>query len=252
MLKYNFFALLLIFIMGSCKQSRDKDFSLNVEEYKEFGMPDPDKIWKGEDYAQAYRVLSQIKSDKPLSLPRKGSKKSASYFNRLISLDNISFLNDESISLKQRAYRVQSFLLIQSDLVDLYTDIYRSDQYYHKELIDLYLFGLSVTQGMLDLSYKINESDDEEDIILRSVFPTIQYTYMTMLSFILEKQKNRSIYDIEDLDRLADSVSSSVLENKVWMEAAIRTNLKEQIQVVMDSVATIHIKDKYNHLIEVL
>jgi hypothetical protein len=238
--------------MGSCKQSRDKDFSLNVEEYKEFGMPDPDKIWKGEDYAQAYRVLSQIKSDKPLSLPRKGSKKSAPYFNRLISLDNISFLNDESIPLKERAYRIQSFILIQSDLTDIYTDIYKHDQYYSTELIDLYLFGLSVTQKMLELSYKINDSEDEEDIEIRSGFPGIQYTYLTMLSFILNKQKNSSVYRIQDLERLADSLSNSILKNEAWMETVTRNNLKQQIQTVMDSVTSIHIEDKYNHLIEVL
>lgn len=252
MLRNIFYLGLILLVMGSCQKKRYRDFSLSVKEYQEKGMPDPDSIWTGEDYRQAYVVLREISSTQPHSLPRKGSKKSGPYFKRLISQENIAFLDDDAISLKERAYRIQSFLLIQSDLDDLYTDIYRRNQYYHRELVDLYLFGLSVTQRMLDLSYQINESDDVEAIQIRSVFPTIQYTYLSMLSFILEKQQNASVYGIKDLERLTDSVSNSILENRAWIPTDTRNSLKDQIQVVMDSVSSDHIEKKYHHLLEVL
>jgi len=251
-IRYIFYLGLLLMMVGSCQKTRDRDFSLSVKTYQEKGMPDPDRIWTGEDYAQAYMILSRLKSTQPLSLPRKGSKKSDVYFRRMISPENLSFLNNDTIPLNEKAYRIQSYLLIQSDLDDLYTDIYKKDQYYHRELIDLYLFGLSVAQHMLDLSYQINESDDEGARQIRSAFPTIQYTYMSVLSFILEKQKNASIYEIRDLERLTDSVSNSILENRAWMPADTRDNLKGQIEVVMDSTSSGYIEKKYGQLLEVL
>jgi len=252
MIRNSFYLFLFVLILGSCQKTRDQDFSLSVKEYQEKGMPDPGQIWTGKDYGQAYLVLSQLKSTQPLSLPRKGSIKSDVYFRRLVSQENLSFLNDDTISLKEKAYRIQSYLLIQSDLDDLYTDIYKRDQYYHRELIDLYLFGLTVTQHMLDLSYQINESENLEDKEIRSVFPTIQFTYLSVLSFILEKQQNASVYEIKDLERLTDSISNSILENREWMPADTKNNLKDQIRVVMESVSSDQIEKKYLHLLEVL
>jgi hypothetical protein len=247
---YGFILLPLVFIVGSCQESIDQDFSLSVKEYKELGLPDPDKVWHAEDYRQAYIALSRLKLNQPLSLPRKESKKSGLYFSRLVSPENISFLKDDSISLKERAYRIQSYLIIQSDLDDLYTDIYRKEQYYHRELIDLYLFGLSVAEGMLDLSYQINVFDDEEAIQIRSAFSSIQYTYLTMLGFILDKQKNASLYEIKDLERLTDRITNSIMQNREWMKADARNNLKGQLKMVMDSVSSEYIEKRYFHLLE--
>lgn len=252
MIRNIFYLGLMFMIMVSCQEKRDRDFSLSVKEYQEKGLPDPDKVWSGEDYAKAYMVLSQLKSIQPLSLPRKGSEKSDVYFRRLISPENLSFLDDDTIPLNEKAYRIQSYLPIQSDLDDLYTDLYKRDQYYHRELIDLYLFGLRIAQHMLDLSYQINETKDEKAKQIRSAFPAIQFTYVSVLSFILEKQKNASVYEIRDLERLTDSVSNSILENRAWMPVDTRNNLKDQIGVVMDSVSSDHIERKYRHLLEVL
>lgn len=250
MRRYNFFLIAVLIIIGSCDNPRKKDLSLNEEEYEELGMPDPSKIWKHEDYRKAYTVLAQLKSTKPLSLPQKESKESGKYFNRLISVENISFLGDKSIPLNEKAFRIQSYILIQSDLTDIYTNIYGEDQYYNRELIDLYLFSLTISQRMLDLSYKINESDYTGDIGMKAGSGAVQYTYLAMLSFILDKQKNSSTYRVEDLERLTDSLSNSVIKNEEWMEVSSRENLKKQIQLVIDSVSSKHIKNEYNKLIE--
>ena len=252
MWKYYIIIVGVLFLTGSCEKSGKKDLSLSVEGYKKLGMPDPSQIWKQSDYRQAYMVLSQLKSSQPLSLPQKGSKKSGQYFDRLVSLENLSFLKDESIPLHERAYRIQSYILIENDLADIYTNIYGEDQYYDNELIELYLFGLIITQEMLDLSYKINESNDAQDRQMQSGFGSIQYTYLTMLSYILDNQKNSAAYRIEDLERLTDSISSSVLKNKEWMEASARERLKDQMNLVIDNVSSKHIKNKYLKLIEVL
>jgi hypothetical protein len=212
-------------------------------------MPDPSKKWKHMDYSKAYMVLSQLKSTKPLSLPRKESKKSGQYFDRLISLENLSFLENDSIPLFERAYQIQSYILIHTDLTDVYTDVYKPDQYYHRELIDLYLFGLSITHKMLGLSHKINESDDAQDKEMQSGFRATQNTYLMMVSIILEKQKNSSVYEKDDLKRLTDSLYHSINSNRIWMEVSVRNHLKQQLRLVKDQATSDYIKNKYNQLL---
>jgi hypothetical protein len=71
-----------------------------------------------------------------------------------------------------------------------------------------------------------------------------------MLSMGFEIQKKSSIYQADDLGILADSISKSVIKNKIWMEASIRETLKHQINSVIDSTSSEYIKNKYYTLIE--
>jgi hypothetical protein len=194
--------------------------------------------------------MTELRYEKPLSLPRKESKKSGLFFDRMINLENFSFLEDESMSLKEKAHYIQTYMIIHSELIDVYTNIYGEDQYYNKELVYLHIFGLSIIHKMLDLAHKINASDNPEDIALQSGYSTIQYSYGTMLSMGFEIQKKSSIYQADDLGILADSISKSVIKNKIWMEASIRETLKHQINSVIDSTSSEYIKNKYYTLIE--
>ncbi|MBS0000061.1 MAG: hypothetical protein KFF73_13865 [Cyclobacteriaceae bacterium] len=252
MQKYHIFLFTVLLILCSCKKSPERDLSLSVEEYKKLGMADPTRTWKHEDYRQAYVVLSQLRSDRPGALPRKGSNKSGKYFDRLISMDNISFLKDDAMPLMEKAMQIQSYILIQSDLTGIYTNENSQDQFYNRELIELYLFGLSIMEQMLQLSQKINESDEEEVIRMQTGLPTLRFTYLTQVAFILEKQKNSSTYLTKDLERLTDSLYNSVVKNRIWMEASTRANLEKQMLVVMDSVSSKHVRNKYENLIEIL
>lgn len=252
MRKLTLLFIVALFIPYSCDKSRHKDRSLTVEGYRKLGMPDPSRIWTHEDYSRANTILFHLKSDKPFSLPRKGSTKSGKYFDRLINPDNFSFLNDDSVSLSRKAFLIQSYTLIKSDLIDIYTNIYSRDQYYSRELIYLYLFGLTIAQKMLDLSYKINKSDEKGIKGMQSGFRTVQYNYLATLIFILDNQKNVSSYRVEDLEILTDSLFNSVEKNKGWMEVSTRGNLKDHIQTVIDSVSTKYIRKKYHNLIEIL
>lgn len=80
-------------------------------EYIKLGLPDYSRIWNYEDYINACEVLDDIKNTKPRSLPRKNSDRSGMYFNRIINLDNLDFVLDETLSLQQRAYRIQSYIV---------------------------------------------------------------------------------------------------------------------------------------------
>ena len=241
-----------LIISGSCNIAPEKDQSLTVAEYKKLGMPDPGKSWNHQDYEKAYIALSKLRAKEPHALPRKGSPRSGVYFDRMTDIRNMTFLNDDAIPLTEKAYQIQSYILIQHDLSDLYSNIFGPDRYYDREVIDLYLFGLSIMREMMQLSRTIGESENIGDRQMQAGLPALQYSFMTMINYILDDQKNASAYRTADLERLTDSVYVSVQRNVHWMKADTRKELENRIQIVMDSVESDHIHQKYSDLIGIL
>ena len=98
---------LIILVNGSCKKIFRKDLSLTLKEYQSKGMPDINKAWPQGELLQAYNTLISIKIKNFESLPRKGSRKSGTLFSQLINKKNLFFLNDTSMSLKDKAFDTQ-------------------------------------------------------------------------------------------------------------------------------------------------
>ena len=248
--------LLFIFVfllcMVSCKNQKESDYSYPLEKYQEVGMPDFNRAWTLSDFGNVVATLRDIQNNEPLSLPRKGSRKSGKLFDHLISMDNMPFLNNDTLPLYEKAYRIQSYSHIQSEFCDIYTDHYRKEQYYNEELIDLYIFGISITQEMLNLAYKINESDDPGDIGMQSTFHAIQYIHVTMLSDALDKQKNTSLYNAEDLETLSDSIALSIRRNMSWFDSTAVERIKQNMRVVIDSSSSDKIRNEYSDIINAL
>jgi len=244
--------LMLLLITCSCAKTSNQDHSLTPDEYLNFGMPDYSKIWSYDDYRNACDILGDIKATNPLSLPKKSSDRSGMYFDRIINPDNLDFVQDESLSLQQKAYKIQSYKHIQEFLIKIYTDLDSTEQYYHRELIDLYIFSISIAQNMLDIGYQINESVNENDMVMQSGFPGIQSRYINTVSFILEIQERDSLFEPEDLERLSDFLSSSILLNKDWMEGSAIEDVKQQVQKLIDNSSSEYVIKQYNNLIESL
>ena len=253
MIRNGFYIFLITFILtGSCHKGTDNDQSLTQEEFAYMGMPDPYKIWEYRDYLNACKLLDNLIVFKPHALPRKESEKSGMYFDRIINQDNFSFLSDESIPLNERAYEIQKFVDIQGLLITIYTDLNNNEQYYNRELVDLYIFGLTVGQHMLDLGQRINESIEDDDISMQYGFESIQEVYKKMLLFVLENQEKAYMFPSSDLEKLTDYISGSVLLNKDWMDEVSTGNLKQSIQKVINSSSSNYVRDKYQHIIDEL
>ena len=85
------------------------------------GVPDPNKVWSSEEIRIALDVFSRIKWEKPYTLPRKGSEKSGALFDRMISLGNMTFLQEDTLQLHDMAYLSLQFLQIFEKWKDVYT-----------------------------------------------------------------------------------------------------------------------------------
>jgi len=250
----NSFIIVLSFVLllSSCNNLQDQDKSLTPEEYRNLGMPDPSKVWTLKDYEDAYNTLDLIKLMNPLSLPKKDSKISSPFFRRMIDTDNLSFIYDESQTLNERAYRIQEYINVQGSLITVYTDLENTSQYYNRELIDLYIFGLNISQYMLDLGNRINESIDEENIKMQDRFNSIKNLYITMVLFILDNQKKSFLFEERDLIKLTDFISNSLFSNQEWLEPNTVEDIKQRVQIVIENSKSEQIKNKYNMLVEEL
>jgi tetratricopeptide (TPR) repeat protein len=245
--KHVFVIAITLISCFSCTE-KQKDSSLSVKEYIELGVPDPNKQWVMDDFLQAYSVLARIKWDRPFELPAKDSKKSGLLFDHLLSLENMSFLKDTSMSLNEKAERISEFSKVYEYWMDVYTNPVIKKNYYHRELIDIQLFNLRLTEVMLNLAQEINKSDDPADAALKYGYESIKMNYLTALNNDLKTQSNTSQFLKMDLDRMADSVCASVMRNKDLMDSSAVIELKQSLRLVTDSTSSDYIRSKYNSL----
>jgi len=244
--------LTVSFAAASCKKSETKDLSMTVKEYQALGMPDPGKVWKNSEYENANIMMGTLKIDNPLRLPRKNSKKSGQVFQRLISEENLEFVNDTTAPLSLRAFKIQTYPFFVSALTSLYTVNANDKPYYPGELMDIRIFSLHLNEAMFRLSEKIMKSTDEGDISLQSGQQSVKHNYLNLITLLLGEQGKSDIYDTRDLERLSQEISRSLNENNYWILTADRDTLTAQIQNIITKSSTEYIKENYIRALKIV
>ena len=238
-------------VIFSCA-NQTADESLSIEEYVKLGMPDPEKNWTMEDYKQAYNVLAKRKWTNPLQLPAKDSKNSGSLFEHMVSLEYLSFLNDSTISLNEKAQRISEFTRVYEYWMDVYKVPTLPDNHYHREILDVQIFNLRLMEAMVNLAQKINASDDPADRALQYGYESIKNNYLTSLYADLRTQSKATQFLKQDLDRMSDTIYSSVMRNQQWMDSSEINALTRTLNVVIDSTSSDYVRSKYQRLAESL
>jgi hypothetical protein len=244
--------LILVMITGvSCKNS-EKDLSLSVKEYQTFGMPDQKKLSSINDYGKVISALNQLKIRDPFSLPKKNSRKSGSVFNSFVNKENLAFVNDESLSLSDRAYQVQYYSSFQNALIPIYTDNVRNEQYFNKELIEFFVHGLYVHKKMFELAGKINNSKAEADISMQPGLKAVIIGYVSVIRAAFREQVKSTVYSAKDLDRLSVELSNSITENLKLIEPADRQQISIEIQNTIDKSPSAIVKKNFSNVQKLL
>lgn len=252
MKKYIFQFLLLSFILGSCAKMEYTDNSLSLEEYARLGMPDHNKIWDINDYSYAFLVLNTLKIQNPQALPARTSERSAELFNRMISPENLSFLEDDTLPLWTRADMIKWFVNTLMELKVAYTLIGVEKQYYAGELMDIDIFRITVLHEMLELGQRINESDNPSDLAMQADFPHIQQMYVSLIVELLEEQQKTAHYPRTSLELLSDNISASVRGNLHWLDNDAKGDIDEAMHRVMEHTTSRKIKSDYRKISELL
>jgi len=200
----------------------------------------------------AFYVLNTLKFDKPYALPIRESEKSGALFARIININNLSFLRDETLPLHVKADMIKWYRSSLMELRAVYTQIAKERQYYIQELFDIDIFDVRVSQKMLDLGNEINESDDPTDMVMKAAFPEIQEMYLSLLVQLFEKQQHTSQYPRQTLELLSDSLYSSVRRNMHWFDEDASSLIKQAMLTVIDSTSSRKIRNDYRELTEIL
>jgi len=252
MKNYVLLILILSVSLNSCKKANDTDHSLTLVEYKELGMPDYNSVWSMQDYSNAFYVLNTLKYENAKALPSRESERSKVLFSRMISIDNLSFLQDETLPLYAKAELIKWFVNTLMELKVAYTTIGSNTQYYIRELIDIDIFRVSVAQKMLELGNEINESEDPSDVDMQSDYPAIQLMYLNILTELFELQQYTSLYPEQTLELLSDSLSASVKRNMLWFDEDASALIEQAMLDVIESTSSRKIKSDYRELTEIL
>lgn len=252
-MKFDIFLIIAVFsISFSCNKAKDVDYSFELEQYRQMGVPDPNKVWDFDAIRTAHNLLSGIKWDKPYCLPRKESKKSGILFDRIVTLENMTFLQNDTIKLHEKGYMSLEFLQLVENWKDVYTNPVWEKQYYQRELIDININEVRVTQIMVDLTAKIMVSDDPIDIMMQEGVPKIKLNYVSSLINALNAQSNTSEFLKKDIERMTDSISSSIMRNRAWMDSTSVTKIRKSIDNVLDSTSSDYVKGRYLEIAEIL
>ncbi len=245
-------SILFISVSLSCNKIFQKDLSLTPKEYQRMGMPSGNKLSSVSDYIDVIKALYKVRTKNPLSFPRKNSKKSGDVFNLLINKENLSFVNDTSISLRDKAMQIQSFSSLQNSEIQLYTDKLNSKQYYNKELIELYIYGLLVRDKMFELAGEINNSNSETDISMQQGQKVVVLGYVSLIKFLLDEQLKSGVYHSKDLYRLSSAVTLSATQNLKWIEPTELHKISIKIQNIIVKSTSGSVKRNYNDLLKLL
>jgi hypothetical protein len=244
--------LILPVFFSSCTRPNVTDHSYTLEEYRERGMPEHDTVWSIEDYETAFLVLNTLKYEEPFALPARDSEKSGMLFDRMMNLENLTFLEDDTLPLHQKAQMIKWWVNIYHQLRVAYTNVGMRRQYNIRELADIDIFGMGLAQMMLDLGQEVNESEDRNDAAMAKDFPAIQEMYVDLLSRVLERQQHASHYPPETFELLSDSLSSSVRRNMGWFDEDASERIRQGMLTVLDSTSSWKIRSNYGALIEIL
>ena len=240
-------SILVLTALISCDEGSG-DKSLSIDAYTALGVPDPGKKWTMDDYTQAHNALSRLKWERPLELPLKHSGKSGQLFARMVSLEYLSFLQDSALSLNEKAEQISAFTKVYDYWIDVYTVPIIKENRYHREILDIQIFNLRLMEAMVNLAHKIDSSHDATTVGLKSGYEAIKENYLSCLHNDLRTQSHTSLFLQDDLDRMADSITASVLRNKHWLDNRSIEELNRSLRLVLDSTSSEHIQSTYTQL----
>jgi hypothetical protein len=243
-------AILIVFI-GVCSFScvdKEVDNSLTIGAYRELGVPDPNRQWTITDYTQAHNVLAKLRWEKQYQLPVKDSEKSGLLFDRMVSLDYLAFLQDSKIPLNEKAQRISEFGVVYDYWIDVYTTPTVQKSYYNREILDVQILNLRLTEAAFNLANKINQSDDPADVALQYGYTSIKHAYLECLNNYLLPRINSVEFAENDMEKMVDSIHHSLKRNKQWLDSAAVSGLKKSLRSAKDSTTSTRILNKYKLL----
>ena len=230
-LKYiSFITLGLLLVFSSCKPLFRKDRSLTFKEYQLHGMPDINMPWPEDKLMKAHVAIGSVRMRNFYALPVKNSRRSGAVFSHLLSPDNLSFLDDTTASLRDKAFQIQAYWSFISDLGLIYNDNFSQKQYYSRELTDIFVYQLYVRKKMFELADRIDKASDPLDVGMQKGRLAISESYVFLIEGMIGKQEKTGSFTPRQLRKMDRAVLESVKENSKNLDPESRGKLLEAVK----------------------
>jgi len=246
-IQYMRIAVLIFFFLTisvGCNSQSTKDESLTVQQYEMLGMPNPEKIWQNMEYDQCIVTLSDLKKENSKSLPQLKSEKSSILFRRIISPENLLFINDSSIDLQKRSIQLQFISANFGKLLFLYYQNDAAKQYYSNEVVELIIFGFNIAEESFiltnDLLKNVTVLTEEMKLGIQKLKDGYRKTILGTLS---ELERSNQ-YHVEDLEKLSITLHKNIRTNIKWIDPNVRLEIKKQITKITQKKYSQIVNDK--------
>jgi hypothetical protein len=247
-----FVVLLIVSVNESCKHIFKKDLSLTSQQYMGQGLPSYNRTWSADDFQKAQAAFNRLIIKNFHSLPRKDSRKSGDVFSRIVSEDNLRFLSDTTISLRNKAFRIQSLGNFMGQIGSIYTDKLNTKQYYSEELTEIYATHLSVRSKMLELAEEIDKSTKPEDIMMKAGRNGIVSSYVLLITFIVSEQEKTNAFTAGDLRRLNTELSNSITGNIRYLDSLSKQKISAALKRSIEESPNEFTEKTYNDILKLI
>ena len=246
-IQYMRIAVLIFFFLTisvGCNSQSTKDESLTVQQYEMLGMPNPEKIWQNMEYDQCIVTLSDLKKENSKSLPQLKSEKSSILFRRIISPENLLFINDSSIDLQKRSIQLQFISANFGKLLFLYYQNDAAKQYYSNEVVELIIFGFNIAEESFILTNDLLKNVTVLTEEMKLGIQNLKDGYRNTILGTLSELERSNQYHVEDLEKLSITLHKNIRTNIKWIDPNVRLEIKKQITKITQKKYSQIVNDK--------
>lgn len=187
-----------------------EDRSLGLEQYVALGVPSPDRLWSGEDYALALQALSALAEKNPAELPRYRSTRSGALFARLTSFENVDSIRKLQFPPLTQVQLVSTILDPSSRILMLYLGAHSTHGSLSAEMIELQSLVTHSAAEMLDAIDRIPPADIKNREAFESGLAKVRLGMGTVVMGALTTLSERDVYSDEERLRFLGNLKSDV------------------------------------------
>jgi hypothetical protein len=214
------------------------DRSLAPAQYVSSGAPAPDRSWLAADYVQAARTLETISREQDVDLPRWRSERSGTYFQRMISEENLAPINNRTLPIETRMGLMVDFMSGLKPLTLLYLKPFQQGRKYGDELVEVMGFELRFYAQSLDVIDEFIATLDSKNpkyAVRLSAVQGLRQALAQIVDGSLHSLTERNLYRTEALLRLAQYEGETLPRIAPELPQLARTELPVRIKRLADA-----------------
>lgn len=208
------------------------DNSLESGAYIAEGLPPYDRVWAGEDYAEAAAALKKIAEAKLTHLPRVNSPRSGAVFARMVSPDNLALATPPSLDQEQHLLSLAALLQGAADVYGVYFTASQTGVVFDSELVDLgrYLLeGVSVIVPIVEEIMAATPPGDPSREALLESREKMRQGFAATLRGALTTLTETSSYRTAELVRLSVTLESTLPTIYSFLPADVQRELPDRL-----------------------